>query len=129
MKVTLPKDYRKTFTLEELDIARKIIRDMKDDDATPAWYAEVAINHWFAHKSDGLDRVLEATAEISKNRMAWNAYGDDTRQADIWVSAVAKTWGGYLELGAYLTDIWNIGGDTDYTQHMYAQYYTRNRDV
>lgn len=130
MKVALPKDYRKTFTLEEMDIARKIIRDMKDDEFKPEQYAEIAIDHWFNHHTaDGRDTVLTATAEISKNRMVWNAYGDETRQMDIWVSAVAKTYGGYLELGAYLTDIWNIAPDTDFTGNMYALYYTRCDDV
>lgn len=130
MKVTLPKDYRRTFTLEELDIARRIIRDMKDDEFTPKDYAEIAIDHWFSHHTtDGRDEVLTATAEISRNRIAWNAYGDDTRQTDIWISAVAKTFGGYLELGAYLTDIWNIAPDTDYTDNMYALYFTRCNDV
>lgn len=95
MKVTLPKDYRKTFTLEEMDIARRIIRDMKDDDTTPAW----------------------------------DAYGEDTHQMDIWVEAVAKTFDGYLELGAYLTDINGIAPNTDFTEHMYARYFTRCTDV
>ena len=130
MKVTLPKDYRKLFTLEEMDIARKIIRDMKDDDFTPATYAEIAIDHWFAHHTaDGRDTVLTAKAEISKNRMAWNAYSDDSRQMDIWVSAVTKTYDGYLEIGAYLTDIWQIGGEEDFTDRMFAQYFTRCDNV
>lgn len=129
MKVTLPKDYRRTFTLEELDIAREIIRDMKDDDGTPAWYAEVAVDHWLQKKDDFKQEVIRASAVIAKNCRVWDAYGDGTGCMDIWVEAVAKTWGGYLELGAYLTDIWNIGGDADFTQHMYAQYFTRNKDV
>ncbi len=131
MKVALPKDYRKLFTLEEMDIARKIIHDMKDDDFTPALYAEIAIDHWLRHHTadDGRVTVLTATAEISKNRMAWNAYSDNSRQMDIWVRVVAKTYDGYLELGAYLTDIWSIAPDTDFTDRMFAQYFTRCEDV
>lgn len=126
MKVALPKDYRQQFTLEELDTARRIIRDMKDDDATPVWYAEVAIDHWLSRKTnDARSEVLKASAVAAKNGRVWDAYGDGTERADVWIEAVAKTWLGYLEIGAYLTDIWSIGGDVDYTQHMYAQYYTR----
>lgn len=132
MKVTLPKDYRKTFTLEDMDIARRIIRDMKEDDTTPTWYAEVALGHWIFKRlknRDGVYEVLRATAEISKNRRSWEAYGEDTRQMDIWIEAVAKTFDGYLELGAYLTDINGIAPNTDFTDHMYARYYTVNKDV
>lgn len=129
MKVKLPKDYRARFTLEDMDIARKLIRDLKEDDATPTWYAEIAVDHWLRNTSTCRDAVLTATAEIAKNGRAWDAFGEGTGHMDVWIESVTKTWGGYLELGAYLTDIWSIGGDADFTEHMYAQYFTRSEDV
>lgn len=129
MKVALPKDYRKTFTLEELDTARKIIRDMKDDDFTATQYAEVAVSHWLWKRDDVEDEVIRASAEIAKNCRVWDAYGEGTECMDVWVESLTKTHYGYLELGAYLTDIWNIGGDVDYTEHMYTRYFTEKKNV
>lgn len=41
---------------------------------------------------------------------------------DVWVEATAKTYFGFVEVGAYLSDIWNTGA-VKYTEHMYIKYY------
>lgn len=127
MKVALPKDYRKLYTLEELDIARSIIRDMKEDESTPAEYITYAINHWMSNTGNGgyIKDVYKATAEIAKNHRAWNAYSEESQGMDIWIQAVAETEEGFLRIEAYLTDIWSLSADVDYTPRFYTEFYTR----
>lgn len=132
MKVTLPKDYRKMFTLEELDIARTIIRDMKEDTSTPAEYIVYAVYDWLdsirANAKDIKDydffrKVLSATATPQKNRNAWDAYGEGTQHMDIWIDAIVRTSNGFLVIGAYLTDIWSISEDCSMIDRYYTRYY------
>ena len=131
MRVTLPKDYREHFTLAQLDIARNIIRDMKEDDTTPTWYAEIAANHLINKRleSDCLVRIITASAEANRNWKAWNAYSDGSGDMDIWVNAIAETWKGFIKIGAYVSDIWKIGGDVDVTDEFFVRYFTENGNV
>lgn len=125
MKVTLPKDYRKRFTLEQVDIARRIIRDMKDDMSTPAEYIEYAVRDYFkaTNMADCTDAVLTASAIVEPNRRSWNEYGEDTQEMDIWVEATVRTFGGFLVIGAYLTDIWCISSEDSRADHYHTRYF------
>lgn len=129
MKVTLPKDYRKRFTLEQMDIARRISRDMKDDTSTPAEYIVYAVNDWLraAHKHDYCEEVLKATAQFEGNCRIYEAYGEGTDCMDIWIDATVRTGAGFLVIGAYLTDIWEISSETSHADHYYARYYTEDK--
>lgn len=128
MKVTLSKDYRKLFTLEEMDIARKLIREMKDDEMPAREYADVAVNYILNHHlpSTGgyFDELLKASFEITRNGFRWEAYADGYRDIDIWFTGVAKTSRGYLEFGIYMTDVWSIGGDFNCNNRVWAKLYT-----
>ena len=108
MKVSMSENYKKFFTVEEVQTAKQIIREMKEDESTPSEYAETAARcfnfGWIA-------KVLEAKATVEKNARAWNAYGDNSGNLDIWIDATVQTSSGFLILGAYLTDIWSITGD------------------
>ena len=133
MKVTLPKDYRKTFTLEEVENAKRMIKAFKVDyEADPKEEAALAVRHWINKRMEcgAVDRVLEATATVAKNCRTWNMY-DDTGDLDVWIDAVVKvssTWdeSGYAEVGFYITDLWQVGpNDVDITPNMYVQYFKR----
>lgn len=127
MKVTLPKDYRKRFTLEQVDIARRIIRDMKEDESTPAEYIRYAVRDYFKHFSeteyDIIEEVLKAEAKVEGNCRAWDAYGVGTEHMDIWVDATVRTSNGFLIIGAYMTDIWSISPKDSRADHYYTRYF------
>lgn len=130
MKVTLPKDYKQRFTIEGLEIARMMIRDMKDDVSKPEEYAELAVkyilNNCLIVSGGVCDRVIEATVEIAKNGYRWEPYGEGCRDMDMWLTGLAKTSRGYLEFGMYMSDIWTIGGEYVIpSERVYATLYTK----
>lgn len=128
MKVTLPKDYRSLFTLEEMDIARKLIREMKDDGLPAYEYADIAVsyilNNFLPSTGGYFDELLKSSFEITRNGYGWERYGVGYRNMDIWFEGVAKTSRGYLEFGIYMTDVWSIGGDYDCNSRVWAKLYT-----
>lgn len=122
MKVTLEKDYRKYYTLEELDMAKAVIAAEKDDEMSPKDWAEYAVREALRNKDGYLVEVLKAEARTTKNsRIDWNRYGEGTGMMDVWISFVAETTEGFIEGGACLSDIWETGG-TEYKQHMYIRW-------
>ena len=128
MKVTFGKDCKKWMTVEQYEVAKTIIRDMKDDESTPAEYAVYAVNAiGKAFDIGSCTKVFECTATIAGNRRIWNQFGDDTGTLDIWLEGTARTWDGFVEFGAYLTDIWSISGDNAVDlakNHMYYKIFT-----
>lgn len=113
MKVLLPKDYKKYFTVEEYEIAKEIIKTEREDDASTAKdMAEYAVRE--ALKNDDLcylEEILEAKAEVCKNILIVDCdrYFEGSKLMDIYISGVARVSFGYLEFGAYLSDIWETG--------------------
>lgn len=130
MKVTLEKNYRKYYTLEDLDRARKVIAAEKETDCTPKEYAEMAIREALKNDDgiyeDYIVEIFKAEAHTAKNHRVWNAYGycdpeeANTQDMDVWIEFAAETENGYIKGGAYLSDIWQTGG-TDYRQHIYIR--------
>ena len=113
MKVLLPKNYKKYFTVEEYEIAREIIKTEREDDASTAKdMAEYAVRE--ALKNDDLcylEEILEAKAEVCKNNylLYYDRYFEGSQLMDVYISGVARVSFGYLEFGAYLSDIWETG--------------------
>ena len=124
MKVTFGKEYKKYLTLEEYDYAKQIIHDFKDDESTPAEYAEYAVNAiGGAYDIGGCERVIECSAEIAGNSRVYDNYGAGSGKLDVWIHGIAKTWYAYVEFGAYLTDIWSLDGENSADiarAHMYS---------
>lgn len=121
MKVKLEKEYRSRYTLDELDMARKVIASEKDDGSTAREWAEYAVNEALRNEDGCLLEVIKAEAETAKNCRVFNAYGDGTGEMDVWVSFLAETTEGFIKGGAYLSDIWQTGG-MEYKQHMYIRW-------
>lgn len=128
MKVRLPKDYKRLFTLEQLEQAKLVISAEKDDDdETAKGWAEYAIREALKDESDYLVEVLKADATVAGNCRIWNQYGfpaDDRASGymDVWIEATAETTEGFIKIGAYLSDIWQSGA-VDYRNHMYIKRY------
>lgn len=126
MKVTLEKNYRKYYTLEDLDRAKKVIAAEKETDCTPKEYAEMAIREALKNDDgiadDWIVEIFKAEAHTAKNHRAWNLWGDslETENMDVWIEFAAELEHGYIKGGAYLSDIWQTGG-TDYREHMYIR--------
>ena len=130
MKVTLEKNYRKYYTLDDLDRARKVIAAEKEDESTVKEWAEMAIREALKNDDgiydDYIVEIFKAEAHTAKNHRAWNAYGycdpeeANTQDMDVWIEFAVETENGYIKGGAYLSDIWQTGG-TDYRQHIYIR--------
>lgn len=124
MKVKLEKNYRRYYTLEDLDRAKMVISSVKEDESTVEEYAEYAVNE-VSDRFGGCMEVIRATAQTAKNSRAWDAYGEGTETMDVWVEGLARTFDGYLEFGAYLSDIY-ASGVTLYGHLMYTNFYERS---
>lgn len=124
MKVKLQKDYKCYYTFQDLEIAKRVIAETKEDEFTAKEWAEYAIREALKGTNEYCWEVITATAETAKNYRANDAYFEGSRNMDVWVEALAKTSYGMIEIGAYLSDIWETGG-TPYKQHIYIQYYKR----
>ncbi len=113
MKVSITKESKKQLTLAEAPIARKIIEYCKEDEMTTADWGEFAVNVACAGHNYGAHckKVYEATARISKNCRAMNAYTDDSGDLDVWLEVAALTTHGFYIVGAYLSDLWSVTGD------------------
>lgn len=126
MKVTLEKDYRKYYTLEDLDRARKVIAAEKETDCTPKEYAEMAIREALKNDDgiadDWIVEIFKAEAHTAKNHRAWNLWGDslETGNIDVWIEFAAELKQGFIKGGAYLSDIWQTGA-REYKHHMYIR--------
>ena len=134
MKVTLEKDYRRLYTLEDLDRAKEVIACEKEDESTIASWAVYAVNEVlrtlnenehkgfaYADESD----IFRATARTAKNCRAWNAYGE-THDMDVWIEAYAYTYNCFIEIGAYLSDIFQTGAEP-YAQHTYYRIFEQTK--
>lgn len=120
MKVKLEKDYRKLYTLEKLDMAKAVIAaEAKDDEFSAKDWAEYAIREALRNEDGSLVEILKAEARTAMNCRAWNEYGE-TENMDVWISFLAETTKGFIEGGAYLSDIWDTGA-VEYKQHMYIR--------
>lgn len=123
MKVTLDKEYRQRYTLEDLDRAKAVIAYEKEyDDETPKGWAEYAVREALKDENGSADEILKATARTARNGRIWDLYGEGTGNFDVWIEATADTWDGFVKVGAYLSDIWKSGTE-DYRQHMYIRRY------
>ena len=122
MKVTLEKDYRKYYTLEDLDHAKTVIECEKGDDFTPKDWAVYAANEAMNHHAKFLYRfedsdIIQASARTAKNCRVWNQYGD-TADMDVWIDFTAFSGNYFIVGGGYISDI-NKHGSEDYGEHLY----------
>lgn len=123
MKIRITKEAKKWLTLAQAPIARKMVQDGKDPDVYGGFTNEELVmsaanaflsyhaDHGAAKKCGLTKRVLEATAEICNNQRLDDYYLDGSGIMDVWVEGIVKCYTGYLEIGAYLSDIFALGPD------------------
>lgn len=125
MKVTLEKEYKSRYTLTDIEAAKAVIKyEKENDDETVKGWTEYAVREALRDGNDYLVQVIEASAETARNCRAWNAYGEGTGCMDVWIRGTARTCDGFIEIGAYLTDIWTTGAER-YKEHMYIEKFER----
>ena len=134
VKAFTPED-KKIVTAYDVEKSREIIRDMREDESTPAEYLETA-----ARSLGGVYHadIVNATARVACNRRAWDAYSVGSGDLDVYIEGLAKVEyfdGGrygaaYVEIGAYLSDIWHLTGSDDEdittTGFFYLTWYKQN---
>lgn len=119
MKVTLPKDYKRIYTVEEHEQAKAVIASEKEDSFTAKDYAEMALHVLCSKYGWTEGDVILATAETCKNPRirTCDLYGVGTGFMDIVIHGTANIWGtfendfgrAYIEIYANLSDIWQAG--------------------
>ena len=110
MKVRLEGDYKRVYTLEQLDQAKEVIRRAKDDTSRPEEYGEMAIRAILSQmgSNDCILRILFGEAHTAKNsKNDYERMGEGTGIMDIWITTYAETCDGFIRVGAYLSDIWD----------------------
>ena len=130
MRVTLEKDFKRHITLEEAPIVRRIIQYMKEEGGDAKEWATSAVD-LAAGWGQCSETIFEAKASIAKNRRINNYFDEDSRDFDIWIETTAKASNGFYIIGAYLSDIWQIG-DTDNKEilsHMYIRKFAEVKEV
>lgn len=131
MKVKMQDGYKDIYTLSDVERAKIVISAEKKDESDNKGreaieYAETAVREILNSYGEGdyLDRIIEANAETARNSRIWDAYGEGSGDMDIWISFIAKTSNGYMEGGAYLSDIWQVGA-CDVAGYMFSLSFTR----
>ena len=123
MKVTMPKNW-KMYTGYQIDNMKAVIAYEKDDEWNIKDWAEMAVREALKDTNDFLKEIVTATAEAVTNSRAWNEYGNESGDGDVWITALAETYDGFIRVQAYLTDIWQTGA-VDYKRHEYIEYFKR----
>ena len=123
--MTLAKDYRMYYTLDDVDKAKTVISAMKEDCTNIKEYAETAIREAIRDEYGYVKEVLKAEAHTAKNGRLndkWDYMADGAGNFDVWIDFVAELTDGFIKGGAYLSDIWN--SPTEFRQHMYYRIFT-----
>ena len=129
MKVVFEQGYRTYYTLEDYDIAKELIARQKLDEFPLKDAAEIAVDEVLKNNTcEYCVEILSVKAETTKNCGIWNYYFDGSRNFDVWIKTVARTSYGFIEVGAYYSDINKIGAEErdGLIKNWYIQYYAKN---
>lgn len=125
MKVKLEENYKNYYTISDLERAKAVIKwEKENDEESIITWAEYAVNEALKGTDEFCRKVICAEARTAKNCRVWNAYSDKSETMDVWITATAKTVHGFIEVGAYLSDIWQTGSEK-YKHKMNIQYYAK----
>jgi hypothetical protein len=126
MKVKIIKRSKEVLRMSDTE-AIKEVRDCVSEDKLSDYTQMIA--QVASGKSDVFE-ILKADAEISRNCRVWNAYGNNSKDLDIWVEIYAyNSFAGFYEIGCYMTDIWNYYSDIadEIRSHMFILEFHRKK--
>lgn len=105
MKVKVTENTKSAFLISEIECIKVVENAMKE------WGGVTKDDMQILANFVGGSEILKAEAEFAKNRNVWNKYGEGSGRADVWVTlTVFDSWKTFKIVGAYLSDIWEIGG-------------------
>lgn len=112
MKIQINEESKKVLTLSEMPIVKEIIKDFKDGGDNLSWELETLKN------IIGADEVIISSAYVTKNCRAYNVFGDESGNIDIWINTTLynrysseNTGGAFYMVGVYLSDLYQATGD------------------
>lgn len=125
MKVKIRKEDRR-FLQEH--IAEHMVDIMAQEDSSkPSEVAEMAIREILKGTDDWVSResILSTKARVARNCRIQDLYFEGSEDYDVWIEATARTAEGFIVLGAYLSDIWQIGAleDGELRRRAWVQYF------
>lgn len=125
MKVKFANEQKKYITVSQLPAVKRMIAELKSDYDMDD-YAPAAVR--IASGESG--RIFDASAEIAKNCRIYNAYSEDSENLDVWLTIYALTDNGFYEIGAYLSDVWQLDGTNaaELREHMYIRHFAEIKD-
>ena len=124
MKLHIDQDNKRVITLYDLpavDILRAGFTEQKDFKQELEMLTALVADHSM--------EVLKSSHTISKNCRTWDYYGEGSETLDIWLECTAfDRWTNtFYMLGAYLSDIWQIGPadrKAEILSHVYVRKFT-----
>ena len=125
LKVSMPDNYKRIFTLEDMDHCKALLSSILSgfDDGKLDLSSEVVSALSLASGSWATAAgVYDVRVEYAKNGRI--AYDDDRGLMDMWVTVKGLVeFSGFYIVGFYLSDIWALGGDNrdEIKSHMYIR--------
>ena len=129
MKIRMTDESKHIVAVSEMPAVRKMIEDFKEEDGLKD-YVEMAV-HALLESVWNIE-VLKAQAEIAKNCRIWNRFGDEnlsSDQLDVWITGTVRYTcvpDGFAEVGAYISDLWDLTGDRQHDSALIPHMYLRN---
>ena len=109
MKIKITDSMKKFITVAEMPVVKNVIACVKEDESKVEDYALIAAR---VALNTNCVEVLQASAEIARNRRVWNQYTNDSADFDVWIRFVAYNEDDcFVMCGVYLTDVLSITGD------------------
>lgn len=109
MKVSINEHTKRAICAALLPAAKSIVEQEKEDDFRASDYAEMAAT-LLCDENIYPKQILSASAYVMPNRRVWEQWGEGTENLDVWVDFIAEKHNGFIKGGAYISDIWQIGG-------------------
>lgn len=129
-KIHLPEDYKKIFTIAELEACKAIEKSLKEnsDDRKLNFEWEVCCAAIAGSDSKVTDsHVIQAEATFCKNSRIYDRICVGSGNVDVWIKVMAyQSYYGFYEIGMYLTDMWEYSSETEahIKSHMYIVHCT-----
>ena len=132
MKINFPKDFKRWYTLNDIEQSKameKALFEGYDEGRKYNFKSEIESAVYLVTGVNA--EILQVTAEHAKNaRLVDNMtfFGEDAGISDVWFTIKClDKFVGFFEIGAYLTDIWQIayGPNYDNREEIKSRFYIR----
>lgn len=112
MKVKITENTKKAFFISEmpcLEIAKNSLKSWNDNGQEITKDDIQMLGNFICEYRHA--EILKADAEFAKNARVWDKYGEGSEKVDVWVNiTIYDGWKNFYMVGAYLSDMWEIGG-------------------